>query len=96
MNQYFTYILASERNGTLYIGVTRNLIRRTQEHQEGNVEWFTQRYNVDKLVWYESFSDIYDAIITEKRLKKWKREWKLNLIESKNPDWKDLYDDIIQ
>lgn len=67
-----------------------------QEHKAKSILWFTQKYNVDKLVWYESFSNIYDAITTEKRLKKWKREWKLNLIEKNNPEWKDLYEDIIQ
>ncbi len=96
MSQYFTYILASERNGTLYVGMTGNLIWRISQHREESVKWFTQKYHIHHLVWYEVFSNATDAIIAEKRIKKWKREWKLNLIEEKNPEWKDLYDDIIQ
>ncbi len=96
MKTYFVYILASHRNGTLYIGVTNNLIRRILEHKEKLNEWFTKKYNVSILVWYESFQNIYDAIATEKRMKKWKREYKLNVIEEKNPDWKDLFDEILQ
>jgi putative endonuclease len=89
-------MLASQRNGTLYIGVTGNLIQRILEHKEKINEWFTEKYNVNMLVWYESFENIYDAITTEKRMKKWKREYKLNVIEEKNPEWKDLFHDIIQ
>ena len=89
---YFVYILASRRNGTLYIGVTNDLARRVWEHRESLVPGFTKRYNVKMLVYYEQFQNIGDAIHRETRLKKWKRRWKLELIESMNPDWEDLYD----
>ena len=96
MYQYYTYILASWRNGTLYVGVTDNLIRRIQEHKAGTNDWFTKKYNVNELVWYSPFGSIYDAIIAEKRIKKWKREYKINTIEIDNPAWRDLYNEIIQ
>jgi putative endonuclease len=95
MNTYYVYILASRRNGTLYVGVTDNLVRRTIEHKEELNDWFTKRYNVHMLVWYESFQYINDALATEKRIKKWKREYKLNTIEEGNPEWKDLFNEII-
>ncbi len=84
------YILASQRNGTLYIGVTNNLERRVWEHKEGLVEGFTKNYNVHTLVYFEWFNDIQNAITREKQLKKWNRAWKLELIEKKNPEWIDL------
>ena len=90
------YILASKRNGTLYIGVTSNLIKRVWEHKNNQVEGFTQRYSVHDLVWYELHSTMEAALIKEKRLKEWQRKWKLNLIERVNPEWRDLYDRIIQ
>ena len=96
MYTYFVYILASKRNGTLYIWVTDNLIRRITEHREWVNAWFTKRYDIHILVWYERFENIYDAITAEKRMKKWKREYKLSVIEDANPDWKDLYNDLIQ
>ena len=89
-NHYYVYILASRRNGTLYIGVTNNLERRVSEHQQGLVEGFTKKYRVHHLVYYETTSDISAALQREKQLKKWNRKWKLELIEKKNPDWKDL------
>jgi putative endonuclease len=89
-HRYFVYIIASARNGTLYIGVTNDLSRRSYEHREGLVEGFTKKYGVKMLVWYEEYSDIRDAIVREKRLKKWERKWKLRLIEEANPDWNDL------
>ena len=92
MNKYWVYILCSKRNGTLYIGVTNNLIRRTYEHKQGLVEGFTKKYAVDKLVYTEEFNDINNAISREKTIKKWNRAWKLRLIEQQNPEWKDLYD----
>ncbi len=95
MNQYYVYILASKRNGTLYIGVTNDLIRRVAEHKSGQVEGFTKEYNVKQLVFYEDTSDIDAALNREKQLKKWKRAWKLRLIEESNPEWRDLYQDII-
>ena len=88
---YFVYILASRRNGTLYIGVTNDLVRRVWEHREGSVPGFTKTYDVKMLVYYEKFARIGDAIHRETRLKKWKRKWKLDLIEGMNPDWDDLY-----
>jgi putative endonuclease len=88
---YFVYILASQRNGTLYIGVTNDLVRRTWEHDQGVVEGFTRKYNVKLLVYYEVFDDVTNAIAREKRLKRWHRAWKLDLIEKANPTWKNLY-----
>jgi putative endonuclease len=87
---YYVYILASRRNGTLYIGMTNNLPRRMWEHKEELVPGFTKKYGVKTLVYCEIFNDVNDAIRWETRLKKYKREWKLNLIEQRNPDWLDL------
>lgn len=95
MKQYYVYILASKVNGTLYIGITSNLIKRVFLHKKGLVEGFTQKYNVCLLVYYEIFSDIRDAIKREKQLKNWRRQWKIELIINKNPKWKDLYYDLI-
>jgi len=92
---FYVYILASRSNGTLYIGVTSDLIKRVWEHKKKLVEGFTEKYGVDKLVYYEQFQEAADAIQREKRLKKYNRQWKLNLIEKANQDWKDLYDDLI-
>ena len=89
------YILASARNGTLYIGVTSNLIKRIWEHKNNMVEGFTKRYGVHHLVWFELHENMDSAIERENNLKEWKRLWKLNLVERNNPDWRDLYDDII-
>jgi len=91
---YFVYILASQRNGTLYIGMTSDIAKRVWEHKEGIVRGFTKSYNVKNLVHYELFDDVRDAIEREKRLKKWNRQWKLNLIESNNPNWNDLYETL--
>jgi putative endonuclease len=88
---YYVYILASRRNGTLYIGVTSDLIKRTWEHKNKVIEGFTKRYSVDKLVYFEQFSDPENAIKREKRLKKYNRKWKLELIEKENPEWRDFY-----
>ncbi|MAI90031.1 GIY-YIG nuclease family protein [Ponticaulis sp.] len=93
MNSYFVYILASQRNGTLYTGVTNNLFRRVWEHRNDEGISFTKKYNVHRLVWFEEHGDILQAILREKRIKRWKREWKLKLIEAENPDWMDLYDE---
>ncbi len=87
---YYVYIMASKRNGTLYVGVTNNLARRALEHREGSVPGFTKKYGIGLLVYYESFNDIHDAIHRETELKKYKREWKLNLIQQNNLEWKDL------
>lgn len=89
------YILASKRNGTLYIGVTSDLVRRVWEHRNDFVEGFTKRYGVHRLVWYEVHDSMESAIRREKALKEWRRAWKLRLIEGPNPDWRDLYEDIV-
>ncbi len=91
---YYVYILASKRNGTLYVGVTNDLARRVGEHREGLVEGFTRTYGVKRLVYFEPFDNINDAIHRETRLKKWKRQWKLDLIQSRNILWDDLFDTI--
>ncbi|HLX11497.1 MAG TPA: GIY-YIG nuclease family protein [Bacteroidota bacterium] len=88
---YFVYILASGRNGTLYIGVTDNLVRRMIEHREKAAEGFTQKYSIGELVYYEVHADINQAIIREKQLKKWRRAWKTRQIEERNPYWVDLF-----
>ena len=90
----YVYVLASSRNGTLYIGVTSDLARRVWEHREGLVEGFTKRYGVTRLVYIDGFDRIEDAIAREKAMKKWNRLWKLDLIERQNPDWSDLYEDL--
>ena len=87
---YYTYILASARNGTLYTGVTNDLARRCWEHREGLVPGFTKTYGVKILVYYETFIDVRDAIARETRLKKYKRMWKIDLIEKVNPKWRDM------
>lgn len=89
------YILASKRNGTLYIGVTSDLIKRIWEHKSDFVQGFTKQYQVHDLVWYEMHESIESAIIREKQLKEWKRQWKLDLIEQLNPYWNDLYQTIV-
>ncbi len=90
----YVYILASKKIGTLYTGVTNDLARRVWEHKEGIIKGFTSRYIVKRLVWYEVYERIEDAITREKCIKEWKREWKLELIEKFNPDWKDLYPEL--
>jgi len=95
MNNYYVYILASEKNGTLYVGVTSNLKKRIWEHKSKFVEGFTNTYNVDKLVYFEETEDVKSAIEREKQLKHWNRAWKIKLIEEKNPHWIDLYKEII-
>jgi putative endonuclease len=95
IKNYYVYMLASKKNGTLYIGVTSNLGKRIYEHKHKLIGGFTKKYNVDRLVYYEITEDVESAILREKRLKKWKRQWKVELIEQKNPNWNDLYCDII-
>jgi len=90
----FVYIMASGRNGTLYTGVTTNLTRRVWEHREGIVPGFTERYGVKFLVWFEEHSEVTQAIAREKTIKRWRRAWKLALIERDNPQWRDLYEDF--
>ena len=93
---YYVYILASERNGTLYIGVTSDLVKRIWEHKSKIVDGFTKKYDVTTLVYYEQYSDPVNALKREKRLKKYRRKWKLDLIEKHNPEWKDLYSTLIR
>jgi putative endonuclease len=92
--QYFVYILASGKNGTLYIGVTNDLARRVWEHRNGTADGFTKRYSVTTLVHIEMFSDITEAIAREKAMKKWRHAWKIELIEQHNPEWRDLFETI--
>ncbi len=95
MNKYYVYILASKKNGTLYIGTTNNLVKRVYEHKNNLVEGFTKKYHVHQLVYYEQTKDVYAAITREKRMKKWNRAWKIELIEKNNPDREDLYNTIL-
>lgn len=90
------YLLASRKYGTLYLGVTNDLVRRVYQHREGLTPGFTSRYGARRLVWFERFADALLAIAGEKELKKWRRDWKVRLIEEANPDWLDLYDGIAQ
>ena len=96
LRQPAVYILASKRNGTLYIGVTSELQKRAWEHKNNLVEGFTKRYEVHRLVYYELCEDMLAAISRAKQMKKWNRAWKLELIERENPEWKDLWDGIVQ
>ena len=89
------YILASRRNGTLYVEVTSNLVARTWQYKDNQVEGFTERYNVHLLVYYEILADMHSAITREKQIKKWNRAWKIRLIESTNPTWRGLWNEII-
>ena len=95
MKQPAVYILASRMNGTLYIGVTSDLVQRAREHTNDLVEGFTRRYGVHRLVWYELHETMEAAILQEKRLREWRRAWKLRLIQGINPEWEDLYDRLI-
>jgi putative endonuclease len=95
IKQPAVYILANERNGTFYIGVTSDLVKRIWDHKNNLVKGFTKRYNVHNIVWYELHENMNSAIEREKQMKEWKREWKIRLIEESNPNWNDLYDSII-
>jgi putative endonuclease len=95
MKQYYLYILASKKNGTLYIGVTGDLVKRIYEHKQNIIDGFTQKYNVHYLVYYEVYQNIEEAILREKQMKKWNRKWKIRCIEEMNPEWKDLYKEIV-
>ena len=92
---YFVYLLASRPNGTLYVGVTNDLRERIWQHKQDLVEGFTSKHGVKTLVWYEQTESIESAIAREKQIKKWNRAWKIELIEANNPDWKDLYEDVV-
>ena len=91
----YVYILASKANGTLYVGVTSDLVKRVWEHKNDLVDGFTKRYGVHRLVWYEEHDTIEDAIAREKAIKRWRRQWKVRRIEQLNPAWRDLYEEII-
>ena len=95
MKQPCVYLLASGRNGTLYVGVTSNLLTRVWVHEQGLVDGFTKRYGVHTLVWYEVHESMESAIQREKAIKEWKRRWKLALIEKTNPQWRDLYEELL-
>lgn len=91
---YYLYILANKKNGVLYVGVTNDIQKRIFQHKKQLIKGFTSRYNVDKLIYFEEYRNVREAIIREKNIKKWKRQWKIDLIEKINPLWKDLYADI--
>jgi len=91
----YTYILASQKNGTLYIGITSELVKRIWQHKNNIADGFTRKYAVHRLVYFDVFEDISDAVSREKQLKRWHRQWKLNLIEQQNPDWRDLYPQLL-
>lgn len=93
--QYYLYILSSKRNGTLYIGTTNDIIRRVGEHKLKLIDGFTKKYSIKMLAYFEIHNNISEAILREKRLKKWNREWKISLIEKMNPEWNDLYEDLL-
>ena len=95
MSQPAVYILANKRNGTLYIGVTADLLKRVYEHKQDLVKGFTKKYGVHMLVHFELHEDMYRAITREKQLKKWERKWKIELIEKTNPEWRDLYTELL-
>jgi len=90
----YVYTLANERNGRLYVGITNDIARRIQEHKTGAIEGLTKRHGTKLLVHIEAFETALEAIAREKKLKRWRRAWKLNLIEERNPEWRDLYDDL--
>ena len=91
---YYVYILASRRDGAIYVGITNDIVRRVYEHRMKAVPGFTAKYNITQLVWFETYDDPVSAITREKELKKWKRAWKVQLIEAENPQWDDLYESI--
>ena len=93
IHHYYLYLLTNKKNGTLYIGVTNNLERRLFEHKNKLVDGFTKRYNLNKLIYFETYQFVNDAIKRERNMKKWKRQWKIDLIERDNPNWKDLSKD---
>jgi len=94
MKIYFVYILSSGRNGTLYVGVTSDLVKRVYEHKDKAAAGFSSEHDVDRLVWYETHEDVRSAIIREKQIKKWRRAWKKELIEKSNPYWHDLFENL--
>ncbi len=93
--QYYVYIICNKRNGTLYTGITSDLIKRVWQHKKGLVEGFSKRYGLKTLIYFEAYQDVEEAILREKRIKKWNRKWKINLIEKANPNWNDLYQSLV-
>ena len=93
--EFAVYIMANIKRGVMYVGVTSNLPNRATEHREGRIEGFTSRYKLKRLVWFQGFDEANDAITFEKRLKRWKRQWKFDLIEGQNPEWDDLYPELM-
>ena len=93
--RYYVYILCNKRNGTLYTGITSDLIKRIWQHKNGAFEGFTKQYGLKRLVHFEQYVDVNEAILREKRIKKWNRQWKINLIEKNNPNWDDLYQKLV-
>ncbi|MFC2000515.1 GIY-YIG nuclease family protein [Chloroflexota bacterium] len=94
-HRYYVYILSSKRNGTLYIGVTSDLVKRVYDHRNDLLDGFTRKYRIHRLVYYEKTNDIQEAIAREKQIKRWKRAWKVELIERDNPEWIDLYPELL-
>ncbi len=92
---YYVYILTNKPNGVLYIGITNDLVKRVYQHKQNLVEGFTKKYHVHMLVYFEQFQQVKDAILREKQMKKWNRQWKINKIIALNPQWKDLYTDLL-
>ncbi len=95
MRQYYIYIMSNKKNGTIYVGVTNDLVRRVSEHKNGLVEGFTKKHALKNLVYFEPFDSIEGAIVREKQLKKWNRAWKMRLIQQTNMDWHDLFAEIV-
>ena len=95
MKHYYVYVLTDRNNGVLYTGVTNNLIKRTYEHKKEVVEGFTKKYKLHKLVYFEQYRDVREALLREKQIKRWKRSWKIELIEKNNPVWEDLYYNLL-
>lgn len=95
MSQYYVYIVTSKKHGTLYTGMTSDLVGRIYQHKAGSVEGFTKKYEVHSLVYYEVHHDAYNAITREKQVKKWRRAWKIRMIEKENPNWEDLYESLV-
>ena len=93
--QYYVYLITNERYGTLYVGITNDLVRRIYEHREGTVQGFSKQHGLSRLVWFEAHDDVLAAIEREKAVKRWRRDWKMNLIQVMNPNWDDLYESIV-
>jgi putative endonuclease len=96
MQEYYVYILANKRNGTLYVGMTKDIAKRAVRHKDRRANQFAAKYDVDKLVYYEKYKSLEEAVKREKQAKKWRREWKIKMIERRNPEWKDLVGEVIK